>query len=349
MKTPTQLRSLLDAYLGEVRAISYREVRARQQAPRGSIGYGAGGIAYLLWYLGTRRRDRALLVDARRWLDSLARARGRDAFFADFVKPEYVERSIVDGRPGLQFLGALIGHGLDDARARDRHLDAFVAIARRKGRPPELNHGDAGFLTATLWLEHHVGDDRLAPLADTLAERLLATEWNRHGFAHGSVGMLHALVEWVGARGGRAPARLRAKLAAIPRSLGPVAPSFVPTWCNGAAGHVLLWAGAYRKLGDPVYLERAEEASSWMLQTVERPLGSLCCGHGGIAYALRALDHAKPSAAVRSQATERAVRAVTEMSSPWANGLMHGFAGVACLAEDTIAGPGGGFPLISVA
>ncbi|HTJ46152.1 MAG TPA: lanthionine synthetase LanC family protein [Kofleriaceae bacterium] len=339
-----QLHAPIRAYVREVRAISYRDVRGRQRGPYASIGYGAGGITYLLWFLGVRRNDRALLLDARRWFRSLRRARGKDAFCADFVKPEYVEQSIVNGYAGHHLLGALIGHSLDDLSLRERHLGEFLAICRRTDRPPELLHGDAGFLIGALLLERHTGDPRLAPIADQLAARLLAVEWKRHGFAHGTAGVLHALVQWVGARGGAGPARLRERLAAMPRGLGGPPPSFVPTWCNGAGGHVLLWAGAYRTLGDPVYLERAEEAAAWMCAPAEKTLGTLCCGEGGVAYALLALDRARPSPELRARAAARAARAIAQLDSPWPNSLMHGFAGLACLAEDLERG-GGGFPL----
>jgi len=59
----------------------------------------------------------------------------------------------------------------------------------------------------------------------------------------------------------------------------------MPGWCHGTAGYVFLWRLAHKMLGDPGYLALAEGAA-WNAWETAGPIGNLCCGMAGQAYAL---------------------------------------------------------------
>jgi len=65
------------------------------------------------------------------------------------------------------------------------------------------------------------------------------------------------------------------------------APIFMDGWCNGTAGHVLLFALAYDVLRVDGFAELAERGaeSAW---AAEMELGTLCCGLASIGYAFTA-------------------------------------------------------------
>ena len=66
---------------------------------------------------------------------------------------------------------------------------------------------------------------------------------------------------------------------------GPAAGVSVPGWCNGTAGHAMLWTQAFRSLGDKRYLELAGRAGDELAACAGGP-PQLCCGAPGQAYAL---------------------------------------------------------------
>src|SRR6185436_16726480 len=69
-RRPSQHRALLisDRYFAEMRALTREGLQARQAHSLASLGFGAAGVAFSHWYVGTRRSDLDLLAEARRWL-----------------------------------------------------------------------------------------------------------------------------------------------------------------------------------------------------------------------------------------------------------------------------------------
>jgi serine/threonine-protein kinase len=59
-------------------------------------------------------------------------------------------------------------------------------------------------------------------------------------------------------------------------------------WCNGSAGHVVLWTTAARTFGDERHLDLAIGAA-WDVWDAPDTSCTLCCGLAGRAYALLAL------------------------------------------------------------
>lgn len=61
--------------------------------------------------------------------------------------------------------------------------------------------------------------------------------------------------------------------------------------CNGAAGQVLLFLAAHRVYRDPVFLA-ASQGFGKFAGRGEGDLGSLCCGHAGVGFAMLSLFRA---------------------------------------------------------
>lgn len=198
----------------------------------------------------------------------------------------------------------------------------------------------------------------LAPIAEDRSLRYL-------GMAHGWAGVLYALLMWshvrdrshmkdrshVKNREDRPPtgplaSRLR-QLAQLgePRGRGLVwpfllgsraEPRFFPTWCNGATGLTHLWTLAYRIFGEEHYLELAEK-SGWSTWDDGLPVGNLCCGSSGRAYALLELYRVTGEASWLRRArrlAQTAMRLDPGKDAAPAHSLYHGNLGGAVLMRD---------------
>jgi serine/threonine protein kinase len=72
------------------------------------------------------------------------------------------------------------------------------------------------------------------------------------------------------------------------RSEGRSESGYMPGWCNGNAGHVLLWTLAHEVFNEPRYLDLARKAG-WGVVEQRVHFNNLCCGATGCAYAMLAL------------------------------------------------------------
>jgi hypothetical protein len=210
-----------------------------------------------------------------------------------------------------------------------------------------LLHGRAGFLIAALVLERRLGSEHARALADDLAASLLDLHWclPSGGFAHGDAGVMHALFEWAHVRRCALPAGVGALLEHLARPRR-APPRLHGSWCNGAAGDVLLWCKAYRHFADPRYLGLAERRAR-DCGRIPRTAGSLCCGQGGAAYALLALARVRPDGNARERALAHTARAVRALRTGHPNSVLRGYPGLLCLATDVLESDGG-FPLVEV-
>ena len=351
------LRALCRAYLRQANALTYRELCTNQDAPWASIAFGAAGLAMAQWRSGRS------VASARRWLTAAARASSaRGAFWSPAFGTQAAGPSIYYGADGLRFLRLLIGGG------DGRPLRAFLARCRRcRGGPSELLQGVAGYLTSLVILYRRVREPTVLQVADELAHDLLERARGRGGwarasrlaFAHGRAGTFHALLTWSLVGGRQLPTELFGDLARLADdvarggTMGASSPSTARqrSWCNGAAGLVLLWARAYEHTPDVMYLRHARHAAHFTLTHVDDAPGDLCCGLAGRAYALLAMDRIAPGGDWFEHASAMASRAATgmlEACGPWPNGLYKGYPGLACLARDLSGKPAErvGFPLV---
>jgi serine/threonine-protein kinase len=134
-------------------------------------------------------------------------------------------------------------------------------------------------------------------------------------------------------------------------ALTPNNPGFERSWCNGAAGLVLLLVRAYESSRDEQYLSLSRSYARTLLTHTEGVGGDLCCGLGGRSYALLAMDRIDPGrdwARLAVNMGALAADALVENSGPWPNGLYKGFPGLVYLAEDLSKAPrvGAGFPFV---
>ncbi len=356
-------------YAGEASAMSYAELRERQQPPLASINYGAAGIAHALGRPNAQRLriqdlDGAMrhVVEAERHAKQRTAFVGRDPAFTGMDLP----RSIHFGGAGIPFERLLT-----DARA-GRVTDAaalrtFVRQARRaRTATSEFLQGVAGFLSAVVILLRVVEAPVLDALADELAGELLEravspNPWVRAkvlAFAHGRAGIFHSLLGWSLATKRELPAWFQSELARLDADVESEGRMGAPdwshglerTWCNGAAGLVLLWARAYEHTRDTKHRQRARKAARTLLSKMEGWGGDLCCGLGGRAFALLAMQRIDPDGGWEMRALAMGARATDAMVAnpgPWPNGLYHGFPGLVCLAGDLGSAPGKrlGFPM----
>jgi serine/threonine-protein kinase len=170
---------------------------------------------------------------------------------------------------------------------------------------------------------------------------------NYLGFAHGWAGLLFALLRWSRARGESAePYRAKLdELAALhePHGVGIRWPignrtvaraSYMDGWCNGAAGHALLWALAHERLGGSTYGVYAERSAACAWSSELRH-GSICCGLAGIGYACAAAHRVTGDRAWLARARLAARRACEDRSSSfYRDSLYKGAVGAVLLREE---------------
>ena len=334
-------RDYVAAYTDAIRSTRYAELDVLQPPPFGTLSEGGAGTAYALARLGETRR-------ARRWIAAVLADRRAVAYQAPGGSAR-THGSYLFGRAGVRWVQAIL--------EPEAGAPAFARVVRVPGAMDELAHGTAGHLLALALLVEHRPDPRLARLGAKLAvhlERAVRARaehaWavtDTRGVAHGWAGILYALVVWHRVRcaplpGWIADALVRLAAAATPGA-GPA--YYAGAWCNGEGGMVLLWVAAFAATGMPAFVDAAR-ASARVAAAANQVESSLCCGRGGVAFALLALHRIDPRGRWRTQARAIAARAIADATLRWTNGLFQGHPGLVCLALDCIADAPRGFPAI---
>lgn len=322
-------------------------------APRASVHSGASGVAAGLLAVALAREDAALLAAARHWSErALASSARPDAYLspADDISVETVgPGGLAHGPAGSALVHGLIAGASGDPEGAREAVARFLSAAEAGGAEADLFVGDAGLLHGTTLLLEACGGIEggpdLSPLvafgearAARLARLLVAEppigaggRIARLGMAHGWAGLLYALLGWARLRGLPAPegaaerlAQLRA--AALPTEAGlrwPIlaggdatrAEEHMPGWCNGGAGHALLWLLAAEMLGRE-HLGVAEAAAAEAAAACRRgAVPFLCCGTVGAGFALLALHAASGEARHLEAAADLAERAAARIRS----------------------------------
>jgi eukaryotic-like serine/threonine-protein kinase len=335
--------------------------------PFASVNYGAAGIAYAMYKLSLARDDARLLATADVWAQKATVLSGREEAFhaseVDINEKTVGNASLFHSPSGIHAVRALIGFALGERAAATSAISEFVAASRVPCEFVDLTLGKAGLLTGCAELLNAMrgapgGDPavivaRGVELHDEIKLSLdggpLATSvsMSNLGLAHGWAGLLFALLRWSQARGESAePYRARLdELAALhePHGAGirwPVSNRTVPRssyaegWCNGSAGHALLWALAHELLGAPDYRVYAVRSalSAW---SSEIKLGTICCGLAGIGYACAAAHRVTGDGVWLSRA-RLAARRACEDRSKWfyRDSLYKGAVGAVLLYEE---------------
>jgi hypothetical protein len=333
------LRPFVSRYLDAIEGVRYAHLDQLQRGPLAGIATGGAGTAFALLRAGRARR-------AISWADDALADRRRAAYRGD--GDHVVDRNAyLMGRAGIHVVRALA------SRDRDASIGAFVRSARGVG-PIELHSGRAGHLIGTRVMLDRFDDARLRRLGASLAGELEAAARDRvrapwqaidaTNLAHGWPGVLYALLRWAEPAPWLVDALVRLTHAWRPDTITGV--DNRATWCAGAAGMVLLWSRAHAATREPIFVEAARTAANAAL-VYEPPRPHLCCGTGGVAYAMLALDRIDPRGGWRARAAEITVRAIrSPVRTAFPNGLLWGFPGLVCLALDVMADRPIGFPAI---
>lgn len=336
-------------------------------APVASINYGAGGIAYAIYRLAQRRADPSLLALADAWTQkALALASHRKAFYNAGlgIKQRTVGKtSLFHSASGVHCVRALVSMATGDSKEANRALESFVTASRQPCDNFDLTLGKASLLMGCAELVEATPASRfmdvkpVQQLGDEIAEELgillksgqMATSATipALGIAHGWAGLAFALLRWARATRRNPHPVVEAtldELAALaePHRGGLRWPvhntskpkSFWEGWCNGTAGHTMLFALAKNVLRAERFGEVAQRAAVSACAS-ELPLGMLCCGLGGISYALLATHRLTGSGLWLKRARAIAGRAAADRSKHFLrDSLYFGAVGVAVLAED---------------
>lgn len=343
------LREYIARYVETISATRARALPRMQEPPFATLSHGAAGTAYALWRLGLEQLAAA-------WLATAMADRSNNAILGE---PDSSRTSYLFGRTGPYWVQARLARGAPRARAVRR----YIAAARVRTGWTDFASGTAGLLVgAMLILSDAVAPDGMDRELETVARSLRRSldarlrdrvhrAWRPHDatrFAHGWSGILYALLADRARSHEPVPAWMRAALLDLVAIWSPTSapkPGLVASWCNGAAGATLLWTKAFSTTGERRFLAAARTAARTAAGAVGAR-GDLCCGSGGVAYALLALDQVDARHGWRERAAELAVSSIQRTAMRWPNGLHRGHPGLVCLARDCLAERPRGFPAV---
>ena len=303
--------------------------RRADEGPHGTVTFGSAGIACGLHRIALHREDPDLLAEADHWAAKAVAEIGTDhAVYhpeLDITEESVGRSSPYHTESGVHAVQAVVAQSLGDFAAVRESVDHYLRAATRPTENIDLTLGRTGVLLANaLLLEAIEGptpgaesDDLRRRLRD-LGDAIAASVWAELdvsgpigagnvlpflGVAHGWAGVCYASLVWCAVTGANEPVGLRGRIEELAAQATPDGPglrwpiqthargrrhNFMNSWCNGSPGYVFLWNAAHARFDDPRFAELADGAAR---ETWERrdPLGGICCGSTGRAYAL--LNH----------------------------------------------------------
>jgi eukaryotic-like serine/threonine-protein kinase len=348
--------------------------------PTASVNYGAAGIAYAFLRVAAARHDPALLAAADLWAVRADADRSDEGFEApDLGLPTGLAESgsLFHGRSGVAMVRALVAGSLGPAGGARSQIEAFVTRSVDAGELDATMGAASSLLGAAALVETFKQRDRVGlrpvyELGQRLEGQLLGAIAGPQaivdgpirylGFAHGWAGLLYAVMRWRLAILEPIPSEVATRAielashATVERSVAwlPVEADRTTWgnrpwagWCHGSAGHLLFAIAAARAVEESTFSTLALRLGGHVAEQEARPIGQLCCGLGGQAYALAALARYTEDPAWFMKAkrlADRAARVVTDEASHRRGSLFKGDTGVALLLSDLDAG--NGFPLV---
>lgn len=297
-------------------------------APSTSVNFGAAGFAYALYRMSSAGEDAELLALAVAWANRALRQIGEEGAFFNAeigITPETMGRTSLYHSPaGVYAVQALIAQAGGDTLQQQMAISAFIEASRKPTHRLDVTLGRAGTLLGCSFLLRGAQVSCNPEMLPMEALRSLGSEISRDlwsilagygpirqskelsnlGAAHGWAGILYAILCWCDVSHDPLPANIADRLQQLGACAEPIGrglrwpwdttrgmdeqAGYMPGWCNGTAGYVFLWTQAHKLLGDPAYLTWAEGAA-WNAWEGISPLGNLCCGMAGQAYALLSL------------------------------------------------------------
>ena len=289
-------------------------------APTASAMNGAAGFAYALLRVAALRGDEELLALADLWSTRAVAHTGTDEAFwnaeLEIVPETFGDNSFYHHASGVHAVAALVAHARADEAAEQLAVDAFTAAASRPCEHIDVAFGRAGLLLGCSLIREVTSPTARREPLQTLGHTLLEALWSEllHqpplgdgsrlrslGAAHGWAGCLYAVLRWSEASSSSPPPGIQARLEQLaalghahgrgmfwPHEVGAGAAEtgLGSSWCNGAAGHAILWALASTSLNEDRYARLAEMAAWTAYGGGSVGPGDLCCGFAGRAYAL---------------------------------------------------------------
>lgn len=337
------------------------------EPPLVSVNHGAAGIAYAFYRLAMLEDSSRLLHAADLWSNTALRMaehslafRSRSNDFEEIGNVTPFHRL-----SGIYLVRSLVSRALGDTQGASRALASYLEETAAPFQSPDLTlgHGavllgDAILLDALRTGPAIQGQAELAAHGQDLCEALIdhlgawasVTESERgyFGVAHGWAGYLYVLLVWARASGDDPPTGIRRRLDDLrragvdvcagrrwPRSPAGDTDGFLEGsmagWCHGSAGYAVLYALAYRELGEERWLDTAARAAREAWASVGSHY-TLCCGLVGRAYAQLALYRTTGDATWYERAHDLAGRLDRlESYDEYGWGLYKGRSGVALL------------------
>lgn len=360
-------KDLLDQALQRYAVGGHALRDAPSSAPYASINYGAAGVAYAIYLIARQRSDPRLLATADVWVQrAFALSMHEEAFYKselEIDRERVGEVSLFHTISGLYCVRALVSIGMGDVSGANSAIQSYLTRSRRPCAGIDLTLGKGSLLIGcTEILEAapvrwFVDVEAVRARGDEIAEQLRAAIHSEHiatstvfttlGVAHGWAGYLFALLRWAKATGREVDGAVidaldELALLAEPHGAGVRWPihngtigdaAYMEGWCNGTAGYAMLFVLANNILGLGKYGDLAERAAI-SASAAETRLGTLCCGLGGIGYALLAIYRLTGSELWLERARVATRRAAADSSRHFLrDSLYKGSAGVAVLAE----------------
>jgi len=362
---PVAHERMLDEFVQRY-AVYPSNASSDESTPLASVMYGLAGRAYALLRLA-QRRSSASLVAAADVLSECAIAQSHNdrAFFNSSIgipKESIGETSLFFAKPGIHLVRALVSGALNDRLTQRHAVQSYLNTTREPQLGWDLTIGtasvliglcelyEAPYIPPDLTIEvKDRGEEIAAQLMDYVTTEDLAksTSTSSLGVAHGWAGIIYVLMRWSQAIGLQASPTLRERLdrlamLAEPHNGGVRWPvhnntaerTYVDGWCNGTAGHSMVYALAHERFGEERYVELAVAAARSAASTTTT-LGTLCCGLAGIGYSCLCAYQITRETAWLLQAEEMAHRAASCSSENfYQSSLYKGAVGVAVLAQD---------------
>jgi hypothetical protein len=351
--------------------------------PKVSVAFGSAGIAYGLYRIACAREDARIFALSDLWAARASRDSSlSDAFYCPDIgmTPKVVGNlSPYHTASGIYVVQALIAQARGDALSQAIAVKRFVTtVAAASCENLDLTLGLSGTLIGASLLLDAITDTTL-PGASSLIElgnrtldRILGEvgelppirecrKIRYLGVAHGWAGILFATMRWCRSSGTAFPSQIEERLEQLSELAECVGRRarwkclvgedhctnggmYAAGWCHGSAGFVHLWTLAGAILGNSEYGVLAERAGLDVAESGS-PLGNLCCGRAGQAYALlnlykHTLDQSwlrraqnQAEVAIRSMVELRATRKDRQLALR-NESLYKGELGVAVLASD---------------
>ena len=359
-------------------------------SPTGSLQLGAAGLSLGLLHGACAMGNGTLLAWARLWAERALETLDDSAFLRPEIGVDRADvgpSPLFHGPEGVWWTSFLVARSWGDDELERSSVERFLECAQTPLDRFDATLGYAGRLIVCCNLLEisKLERERLSAIAShciTSLRELFAAEptlekaGEAHlGFAHGWAGMTYALLRWLRVARATSDDSIVADLESVVgdrlEQLGRLAvawgrglawpwfsrpaslePRWMPGWCNGSAGFVLLWQLADEVLGPSAGFRELGEGAAWSTWDSEDRNPTLCCGGVGRAFAvLRWARHTgEPVWVDRAAQLAQLAQDVDWNDHDWEDdyphSLMRGEIGVAVLTAALELGADAGFPVL---